>query len=174
MAMASKNSMAVLLLQNELKHLNRNPVHGFSAGLIDDNDVFHWRVTSEGPPNTLYHGGVFVLHISFPTSYPYQPPTVRFESEMWHPNVYPDGKVCISILHPPEDDPYGNEHASERWLPVHTVVTIMVCIVSMLSSPNDESPANVEASKQWREDRDEFQKKVRAIARKSQDSICSL
>jgi hypothetical protein len=35
--------------------------------------------------------------------------------------VYPDGKVCISILHPPGDDPNGYELATERWSPVHTV-----------------------------------------------------
>ena len=37
-----------------------------------------------------------------------------------------DGFVCISILHEPGDDKYGYESASERWLPVHTVETIMV------------------------------------------------
>lgn len=35
--------------------------------------------------------------------------------------VYPDGRVCISILHNPGDDPHGYERASERWSPVHTV-----------------------------------------------------
>jgi hypothetical protein len=35
--------------------------------------------------------------------------------------VYPDGRVCISILHAPGDDPNGYELASERWSPVHTV-----------------------------------------------------
>lgn len=35
--------------------------------------------------------------------------------------VYPDGNVCVSILHPPGDDPNGYELASERWMPVHTV-----------------------------------------------------
>ena len=35
--------------------------------------------------------------------------------------VYLDGRVCISILHPPGDDPNGYELASERWMPVHTV-----------------------------------------------------
>ena len=38
-----------------------------------------------------------------------------------HRAVYPDGRVCISILHAPGDDPMGYESASERWLPVHTV-----------------------------------------------------
>lgn len=40
------------------------------------------------------------------------------------------------------------------------VETIMISIISMLSSPNDESPANVDAAKMWRESRDEFKKKV--------------
>jgi ubiquitin-conjugating enzyme E2 G1 len=40
---------------------------------------------------------------------------------MWHPNVYDDGRVCISILHSAGDDPMGYETAAERWSPVHTV-----------------------------------------------------
>ena len=35
--------------------------------------------------------------------------------------VYPDGRVCISILHAPGDDPHGYEQAAERWQPIHTV-----------------------------------------------------
>lgn len=33
--------------------LNKNPVEGFSAGLIDDNDIFRWEVLIIGPPDTL-------------------------------------------------------------------------------------------------------------------------
>ena len=35
--------------------------------------------------------------------------------------VYSDGKVCISILHNPGEDPHGYENANERWSPIHTV-----------------------------------------------------
>jgi ubiquitin-conjugating enzyme E2 G1 len=54
--------------------------------------------------------------------------------------------VCISILHPPGDDKYGYEKAEERWLPVHTAETILLSVISMLSDPNDQSPANIEAA----------------------------
>lgn len=57
-----------------------------------------------------------------------------------------NGNVCISILHEPGDDKYGYEKASERWLPVHTVETILISVISMLADPNDESPANVDAA----------------------------
>lgn len=85
--------------------------------------------------------------------------------------VYPDGRVCISILHSPGDDPHGYESAAERWSPVHTVESIMISIISMLSSPNDESPANIDAAKMWRESRDEFKRKVARIVRKSQEML---
>jgi ubiquitin-protein ligase len=51
------------------------------------------------------------------------------------------------------------------------VESIVISIIAMLSSPNDESPANVDAAKQWREDRDGFRKKVARIVRKSQENF---
>lgn len=51
------------------------------------------------------------------------------------------------------------------------VESIVISIIAMLSSPNDESPANVDAAKQWREDRDGFKKKVSRIVRKSQENF---
>lgn len=75
--------------------------------------------------------------------------------------VYPSGLVCISILHPPGDDPNHYEHASERWSPIQSVEKILISVMSMLAEPNDESPANVEAAKMWRERRDEYEKTVR-------------
>ena len=114
-------------------------------------------------------GGLFKARLSFPPDYPYMPPTMRFTSDMWHPNIYKDGKVCISILHPPGSDPNQYENASERWLPVHTVESILVSVISMLASPNDESPANLEAAKEWRDMKDIFKKKVRDTVRRAQE-----
>ncbi|KAH7297955.1 hypothetical protein KP509_25G020800 [Ceratopteris richardii] len=165
------DTQASLLLRKQLKDLSRRPVEGFSAGLVDDSNIFEWNVTIIGPPDTLYEGGFFNAIMSFPPNYPNSPPSVRFTSEMWHPNVYPDGRVCISILHAPGDDPNGYELASERWSPVHTVETILLSIIAMLSSPNDESPANIDAAKEWRESREEFKRKVSRIVRRSQEAL---
>ncbi|CAL9159341.1 unnamed protein product, partial [Musa hybrid cultivar] len=122
-------TQASLLLQKQLRDLMKNPVDGFSAGLVDDSNVFEWNVTIIGPPDTLYDGGYFNAIMSFPSNYPNSPPSVRFTSEMWHPNVYSDGRVCISILHPPGDDPNGYELASERWTPVHTRVSLITLYI---------------------------------------------
>ncbi|KAJ0007359.1 hypothetical protein Pint_30118 [Pistacia integerrima] len=168
------SSQASLLLQKQLKDLNKHPVEGFSAGLLNENNVFEWSVLIMGPPGTLYEGGFFSAIMSFPSNYPCNPPTLKFTSEIWHPNIYPDGKVCISILHPPGDDPNGYEVAAERWSAVHTVESIILSVIVMLSDPNVESPANIDAAKEWRENREVFKKKAARCARKSEDLFLGL
>ncbi|KAH8550910.1 ubiquitin-conjugating enzyme/RWD-like protein [Umbelopsis sp. PMI_123] len=165
------SEQGALLLRRQLRDLTKNPVEGFSAGLINDDNIYEWEVMVIGTPDTIYEGGFFKAHLTFPPTYPMMPPTMKFVSDMYHPNVYPDGTVCISILHPPGDDKYGYEKASERWSPVHTVETILISVISMLSSPNDESPANIEAAKEWREDYPSFKKKVQRIVRRSADML---
>lgn len=91
---------------------------------------------------------------------------MKFTCEMFHPNIYKDGTVCISILHPPGDDPNMYEHASERWSPIQSIEKILISVMSMLAEPNDESGANVDASKVWREDRSMYEVEVRRCTRK--------
>nr|XP_010910426.1 ubiquitin-conjugating enzyme E2 7-like [Elaeis guineensis] len=145
--MALTSTLSSLLLQKQLKELYQNAVEGFSAGIVDEYNIFEWKVTIIGPAYTIYEGDVFDVVMTFPSNYPNSPPEVRFMSEMWHPNVYTDGRMCISILHAPGDDPHGYEKASERWLPVHTVTT--------------------NATIEWRERRHAFRKKVARIVRRS-------
>lgn len=61
----------------------------------------------------------------------------------------------------------GYESVSERWSPVQTPETILLSVISMLSGPNDESPANVEAARLWREDPKEFRRRCRKNVRES-------
>jgi len=163
---------SALLLGKQLAELTKNPVEGFSAGLEDDSDIYKWEVMIMGPPDTLYEGGFFTAHMTFPHDYPHQPPKMTFTTEVFHPNVYPTGDVCISILHPPGTDSLNpQEKACERWLPIHTVTSIALSVISMLADPNDESPANVDAAKLWREDPASFKKRVQRCVRASQDSL---
>uniref|UniRef100_A0A7S4BYG8 E2 ubiquitin-conjugating enzyme n=1 Tax=Chrysotila carterae TaxID=13221 RepID=A0A7S4BYG8_CHRCT len=162
-------SQGKLLLMKQLKDLNKNPVEGFSAGLVNEDNAFEWEIMIIGPPETYYEGGIFNAVMKFPPDYPNKPPTLRITSDFWHPNVYKDGVVCISILHAPGEDAYGYESASERWLPIHTVESILLSVISMLSCPNVDSPANIDAAKEFRDDPDTFKKKCSRIVRKSQE-----
>ncbi len=98
------------------------------------------------------------------------PPEMHFTPPIWHPNIYDDGKVCISILHPPGEDAMNSQETADiRWRPILGVESIIVSVISMLSDPNDDSPANVDAAVQWRDDRKAFKKKVQTCVRRSQE-----
>ncbi|XP_017262936.1 cell division cycle 34 homolog (S. cerevisiae) a isoform X2 [Kryptolebias marmoratus] len=146
------SSQKALML--EMKSLQDEPVEGFKITLADESDLYNWEVAIFGPPNTHYEGGYFKARIKFPVDYPYSPPAFRFLTKMWHPNIYENGDVCISILHPPVDDPQSGELPSERWNPTQNVRTILLSVISLLNEPNTFSPANVDASVMYRKWRD--------------------
>eukprot|EP00019_Armaparvus_languidus_P003697 CAMPEP_0168589390 /NCGR_PEP_ID=MMETSP0420-20121227/5985_1 /TAXON_ID=498008 /ORGANISM="Pessonella sp." /LENGTH=170 /DNA_ID=CAMNT_0008624931 /DNA_START=228 /DNA_END=740 /DNA_ORIENTATION=+ len=100
-----------------------------------------------------------------------KPPTLQFLTNFWHPNVYPNGKVCLSILHAPGNDPMSGELPEERWLPTQTVNTIILSLISMLGEPNFSSPANVDASVEWRQHPEKFKKSVDATIRQAKAEI---
>ncbi|KFY68059.1 hypothetical protein V496_01306 [Pseudogymnoascus sp. VKM F-4515 (FW-2607)] len=169
MAPPAPKSGAAGLLARQLKEMQSDKnLPGISCGLVNDSNVFEWEVMLMISDDCKYYGGAnFRANLSFPQSYPLMPPTMTFLTPVpFHPNVYPSGAVCISILHPPEDDKYGYESASERWSPVQSPETILISVISLLHSPNDESPANVEAAVLWREEQKEGGKEFRRRTRK--------
>jgi len=145
---------AIRALAKEYKSIQDEPVEGFRVKLVNDGNLFEWEVAIFGPPDTLYQGGYFKAHMKFPADYPYSPPTIKFLTPVWHPNVYENGDLCISILHPPVDDPQSGELACERWNPTQCVRTILLSVISILNEPNTSSPANVDASFMYRQYKD--------------------
>ncbi|XP_790704.1 ubiquitin-conjugating enzyme E2 G2 [Strongylocentrotus purpuratus] len=158
---------ALKRLMAEYKQLTVNPPEGIIAGPVNEENFFEWEALITGPEGTCFEGGVFQTELKFPTDYPLNPPKMRFKTEMFHPNIYADGRVCISILHAPGDDPMGYESSAERWSPVQSVEKILLSVISMLAEPNDESGANVDASKMWRDDREKFYRIAGELVRKS-------
>lgn len=158
---------ALKRLLAEYKQLTLNSPEGIVAGPKSEENFFEWEALITGPEDSAFEGGVFVTELIFPTDYPLSPPKMKIVSEMFHPNVYPDGRVCISILHTPGDDPLGYETAAERWSPVQSIEKILLSVVSMLAEPNDESGANVDACKMWRDDRSQFNDVAFRLVRKS-------
>ena len=151
----------------EYKQLTLNPPEGIIAGPVDEDNFFEWEALITGPEGTCFECGVFQTRLSCPSDYPLSPPKMQFQSEIFHPNIYPDGRVCISILHAPGDDPMGYETSAERWSPVQSVEKVLLSVVSMLAEPNDESGANVDAAKMWREDREQFNRIADRLVRKT-------
>ncbi|ORY58218.1 ubiquitin-conjugating enzyme/RWD-like protein [Pseudomassariella vexata] len=169
-----QTSGAARLLQRQLKEMKTaKDLPGISVGLVKESNIFEWEVVLMINDDCKYYGGAYFRALmTFPPSYPLMPPKLVFQTPIpFHPNIYDNGELCISILHPPEDDKYGYESAAERWSPVQTPETILLSVISLFSEPNDESPANLDAAKLLRAEREggpkEFRKRVRRCVRES-------
>lgn len=137
-----------------------------------NNDIHEWVVALIVlNPDSLYYGGYFKAQMRFPHDYPYRPPDFKFLRPLYHPNIYPDGRLCISILHPPGDDEMSGELASERWSPVQNVESVLISVLSLLDDAEVSSPANIEASKDLRGDPEKYKQMVKNDLEASKNDI---
>ncbi|KAJ4776027.1 Ubiquitin-conjugating enzyme [Rhynchospora pubera] len=138
------------LLLNVIKRQEMDPKPGIDGGPRGD-DLYLWDCTIIGPPGTPWEGGNFQLTMVIPHDYPFRPPDVRFKSRVFHPNIYPDGRICASIL-------------DLEWSPALAQPLLMLLsIQSILDSPILEAPANQEAANLYMKYRKQYNRKVRAI-----------
>ena len=68
-----------------------------------------------GPADTPFEDGTFRLVMHFEEQYPNKPPSVKFISQMFHPNVYATGELCLDIL-------------QNRWSPTYDVAAVLTSI----------------------------------------------
>lgn len=55
---------------------------------INENDIFTWKAVLKGVPESPYEGGEWNILIYIPHEYPMQPPTMKFETKICHPNIH--------------------------------------------------------------------------------------
>lgn len=147
-------------LQEERKNWRKDHPFGFYAkpirgagGVID---LKTWECGIPGKEKTIWEGGLFKLTMIFPDEYPTKPPKCKFTPALFHPNVYPSGTVCLSIL---------NEE--EAWKPAINVKQILLGIQDLLNDPNPESPAQAEAYQLFKKDKNEYERKVRRFVKEN-------
>jgi ubiquitin-conjugating enzyme E2 I len=153
-------TLSIVRLQEERKAWRRDPVFGFWArptrGPNGVLDLKMWECGIPGKEGTMWEGGLMKLTMIFPEEYPAKPPKCKFTPPLYHPNIYPSGTVCLSIL---------NEE--EAWKPALTVRQILLGIQDLLDNPNPESPAQAEAYQTFKQNKVEYEKKVRKWVREN-------
>lgn len=141
-------SFTTLRLTRELSKLNQEKVEGVE--IIPTNNICYWKAIIDGPPNTPFENGKFNMELKFDDDYPVKPPSVKFTSTMFHPNIYKDGKICVDIL-------------QREWSPVQNIRTILISIRSLLIDPNPNSPANRKAATMLINDKNKYNETVRKL-----------
>jgi ubiquitin-conjugating enzyme E2 A len=140
-------------LMRDFKRLQKDPPAGIS-GTPTEANIMLWHAVIFGPEDTPWEGGTFKLNLTFSEDYPNKAPVVKFESKMFHPNIYNDGGICLDIL-------------QNQWSPIYDVSAILTSIQSLLCDPNPNSPANSEAARLYSECKREYNKKVQEVVERS-------
>lgn len=147
------SSAARRRLINDFKRFEKEETSGIFAS-PNENNILCWEAVIFGPDETPWEGGSFKLSLEFTEEYPTKPPLVKFITNMYHPNIYADGKICLDIL-------------SNQWSPIYDVHTVLASIQSLLTDPNPDSPANAEAARLYTENIQEYFNRVKECVENS-------
>ena len=126
--MTSQNS-SYLRIVNDIIEFNKNKIEdiyiSFDKKLICSVNKLYAMII--GPSKTPYYGGYFFFEITFPSNYPLSSPSVKFLTTdgdvRFNPNLYANGKVCLSIL---------GTWAGPKWEPVMTLSSVLLSIQSLM------------------------------------------
>lgn len=122
----SKDTISRLL--KDVKQIMKNPLTDNGIYYVhDDEDILKGYAMIVGTQNTPYFGGFYLFKFNFPMDYPYSPPTLTFCTNdgliRFNPNLYVNGKVCVSIL---------NTWRGEPWSACQTITTILLTLCTLL------------------------------------------
>ncbi|TGJ83207.1 hypothetical protein E0Z10_g5569 [Xylaria hypoxylon] len=120
-----------------------------SAEPVDNSgDLTHLKARISGPPGTPYEGGKFIVDVKIPTEYPFRPPSMKFDTQVWHPNISSvTGAICLDTL-------------STAWSPVLTIKSTLLSLQSLFESPEPKDPQDAEVAKMMINDPEAFNKKA--------------
>mmetsp|Transcript_7164 Transcript_7164/g.18372 ORF Transcript_7164/g.18372 Transcript_7164/m.18372 type:complete len:159 (-) Transcript_7164:12-488(-) len=151
--------MAAGRLASERKAWRKDHPHAFVArpttNLDGTSNLLSWKAAIPGKQGTPWEGGLYRLKLIFSEEYPIVPPKCQFDPPLFHPNVYPSGTVCLSLL-----------DADKDWKPAITIKQILLGIQDLLNNPNIDDPAQADAYQTYRTDKRAYEDRVREEARK--------
>eukprot|EP01091_Cochliopodium_minus_P006285 TRINITY_DN1616_c0_g1_i1.p1 TRINITY_DN1616_c0_g1~~TRINITY_DN1616_c0_g1_i1.p1 ORF type:complete len:158 (+),score=48.17 TRINITY_DN1616_c0_g1_i1:44-517(+) len=144
-------------LAAERKAWRKDHPHAFYARPTSNEDgtlnMLKWDCGIPGKTGTIWEGGVFPLTMIFTEDYPDKPPKCSFPKAFFHPNIFPSGTVCLSLLNEEKD-----------WKPSITLKQILIGIQELLSNPNPNDPAQEPAYNAYTYDRNKYNETVKVQA----------
>ncbi|CAO1616217.1 unnamed protein product [Sympodiomycopsis kandeliae] len=145
-------------LAEERKAWRKDHPFGFYARPTKSEDgtlnLMKWEAGIPGRAGTSWEGGLFKLTLDFPEEFPTKPPKCKFTPPLFHPNVYPSGTVCLSIL---DED--------KNWRASINVKQILLGIQDLLTEPNNSDPAQEPAYNLFRSDKAAYDRRIRQQAK---------
>uniref|UniRef100_A0A7N4P2P8 NEDD8-conjugating enzyme UBC12 n=1 Tax=Sarcophilus harrisii TaxID=9305 RepID=A0A7N4P2P8_SARHA len=146
---SKKASAAQLRIQKDINELNLPKT--CEIDFSDQDDLLNFKLVI-CPDEGFYKAGKFVFSFKVGQGYPHDPPKVKCETMVYHPNIDLEGNVCLNILR-------------EDWKPVLTINSIIYGLQYLFLEPNPEDPLNKEAAEVLQNNRRLFEQNVQRSMR---------
>ncbi|XP_053308232.1 NEDD8-conjugating enzyme Ubc12 [Spea bombifrons] len=146
---SKKASAAQLRIQKDINELNLPKT--CEIEFPDHDDLLNFKLVI-CPDEGFYKAGKFVFSFKVGQGYPHDPPKVKCETMVYHPNIDLEGNVCLNILR-------------EDWKPVLTINSIIYGLQYLFLEPNPEDPLNKEAAEVLQNNRRLFEQNVQRSMR---------
>merc|ERR1719158_2772735 len=115
-------------VRKEIKLLQPSLPPGITVkGYEDRMDLFSAMI--HGPKNTPYEDGIFFFDFQLGSEYPILPPSCHYISyctDRLNPNLYEEGKVCVSLLGT------WSGKGTETWTPDSNLLQLLVSIQGLI------------------------------------------
>ena len=138
-----KTSINFKRILKDVKTIMKNPLTDNNIYYShSETDLFKGYALIIGPEDTPYQDGFYFFEFTFTQDYPFSPPIVTYHTNdgltRFHPNLYRNGKVCLSIL---------NTWRGEQWSSCQTISTILLTIITIFNkNPLINEPGYTEKS----------------------------
>lgn len=122
-------ALAIKRLVKDLKDLEKNSLKDNGIfHIFNEDNIFNVKALIIGPEDTPYEKGFFFFDIIVGEEYPFKPPTVKFCTQngniRYNPNLYVNGKVCLSIL---------NTWDGPKWTSTQSLASILLTLQSIIN-----------------------------------------
>jgi len=110
----------------ELKRLHKQP-HPNVDCFPCEEDLNFLQLLFEGPADTPYAGGVWIVDVVFPADFPDIAPQLRFRTPIKHCNINMYGRVCHSIF-------------GRGWSADTSLKMVIECVFGLFLNPEFDDP----------------------------------
>lgn len=118
----------LMSLRRESKLLKTSLPDGIFVKEFEERmDLFSVMIV--GPAKTPYEDGLFIFDVQLPNDYPSSPPRFHYVSyctDRLNPNLYEDGKVCVSLLGT------WSGKGNEMWTQESNLLQVLVSIQGLI------------------------------------------
>ncbi|XP_037809331.1 ubiquitin-conjugating enzyme E2 D1-like [Lucilia sericata] len=143
----------------ELQQLQKSQKeHGIRCNTLSTSpdDFTALEAYIPGPKGSPYEEGTFKMSITFGEQYPFRPPTFKFITPVYHPNIDSAGKICLDLLRMPPTGSYN---------PAITLESILLSIQLLLANPNPDDPLQGDAADLFKSNRELYNQKAREFVK---------